>query len=65
MLVFSTICVFFFPHNFEELLSVQPTEANSDFADLSESIYRSWQFCHLITLLEECTACQLVILFAG
>lgn len=55
------------PHHFQELLNVQPTRGNSISADRrnSESIYRNWQFCHLITLLEEPMAHQLVILFGG
>lgn len=61
---FVSLFFFVFP-NFEVLLNFQPTGANSGFADLSESIYRSWQFCHLIILVEESTECQLVILFAG
>lgn len=64
-----SLCVFFLapPHHFQELLNVQPTRGNSVSADLrnSESIYRNWQFCHLITLLEEPMAHQLVILFGG
>lgn len=37
------------------------------FADLrnSESIYKNWQFCHLLMLLVEATAHQLVALFGG
>lgn len=67
LLFFSTICVFFFfsSHNFEGLLNVELTGANSGFADLSESIYRHWWYWLLIILLEESAACQLVILFAG
>lgn len=60
-----SLSLFFFLHNFEELLNVQSTGAESGFADLSESIYGNWQFCHLVILLEESTACQLVIVFAG
>lgn len=59
------LCLFFSSHNFEELLNVELTGANSGFADLSESIYRHWRYLLLIILLEESTACHLSFCLQG